>query len=396
MNEKSGFLGKPFYIFISVLITVISVTVMQQQAAQGATVIQVASVGILSGLHILMYWLNARFHGAQKWFFFYHLIQTTIVVAISLFPMGLHIIGTFLICLIGEAIGTHGNNRRALWIGILYGVLGLLRYVVFSPESSLLTFIPLLINGGFIIIVMVLFNQQLTAREKSERLLAQLEGVNLQLERYAAQIEALTLQAERERMARELHDTLVQGTAGLVLQLEAIKAHHERKHDGRVQNLLEQALKRARSTLAESRAAIEDLRNDSELPFVEAVQQIVTQFEGQITAAITLDCQIVEEAIPAHIQHHARRSLHELLSNVSKHAAAKTVQVTFLQDAHSLKLTVADDGQGFDPSSPVADGHFGLQGLEERARLTESVLSVDSQIGKGTTVSMTFPLKEQA
>ena len=361
-TKATKFLGKPFYYFISVLIGVLAITTLQQEAAVDTPANTMIAFGGLVAVHIGFYWLNVRLHDRKAWFYLYHALQTILVIAISLFPLAINIVGTLLLCLIGEALGVHGNSRRALWVGILYGMLGLLRYVVFDPSVSMATFVPLLINGGFIVIVMVLFNQQLAAREKTERLLAQLEGANLQLERYAAQIESLTLQAERERMARELHDTLVQGTAGLVLQLEAIKAHHEQEHEDRVQELLEQALKRARSTLAESRAAIEDLRAQDELPFEQAIQQIVEQFQSQMKAEIMLESQMGEEAIPAHIQHHVRRALHELLSNASKHASAEMVKVTFHQTAHSLTMKVSDDGRGFDPSAPVEDGHFGLQG----------------------------------
>src|SRR5690606_37880015 len=90
--------------------------------------------------------------------------------------------------------------------------------------------------------------------------LAELETAHRQLAAYAAQVESLTLSNERQRMARELHDTLSQGVAALVLQLEAANAHLQNGRHDRAAGIIDLSLRRARNTLAESRAAIDDLR----------------------------------------------------------------------------------------------------------------------------------------
>ena len=108
----------------------------------------------------------------------------------------------------------------------------------------------------FVLVYVLLFMRQLHAR-------AELQEAHTQLAEYAQQVETLTLEAERQRMARELHDTLAQGLAGLVLQLEALEASLERGKTGQALQIVGQARERARTTLADARRAIDDLRATS-------------------------------------------------------------------------------------------------------------------------------------
>ena len=105
-----------------------------------------------------------------------------------------------------------------------------------------------------------MYSRQADARVKAQELLAELEAANRRLTESADQIEDLTLANERQRMARELHDTLAQGLAGLILQLEAADSHLASGHPDRAQAIVQQAMTRARETLAESRRAIDGLR----------------------------------------------------------------------------------------------------------------------------------------
>ena len=117
----------------------------------------------------------------------------------------------------------------------------------------------------FVLIYVLMFMRQMSARQEAQTLLAELETAHRQLAEYAQEVETLTLEAERQRMARELHDTLAQGLAGLILQLEGLEAHLERGNLAKVVEIAAQAKGRARSTLAEARQAIGDLREQGEL-----------------------------------------------------------------------------------------------------------------------------------
>lgn len=332
----------------------------------------------------------------------YYIAQTLLIVAIANIPyggdeksFGLIFLGSGSISIIAEAIGLWGNTRKALLVGLFYlSILVGLFYLKVETELLLPYLSELLINGGFIILIMIVFNQQLKERQKAEELAETLESANAKLAAYAARNEALTLQAERERMARELHDTLAQGVAGLILQLEAIKAHqHQRDHD-QAEQVLIQALDRARNTLSESRAAIEDLRND-DIDFQASLENTIAQFQATSKTNYTLRMEIESDAqFPQHIQHHFRRVLYEALTNIQKHANAETAQVSVLQNEDSLILNVRDNGVGFDPNKQPLSGHYGLQGFQERAQLTNSHYTLHSNPGEGTMVEFIIPLYE--
>ena len=182
------------------------------------------------------------------------------------FPYGgevnLTILGSTVICMIGEALGLWGNTRRSLFLGLFYFglIAALLYFLVDRRRLGLLQFPVCWSTADSSCLFMVVLNQQLAERQKAMELAESLESANAKLAASAAKIESLTLQNERQRMARELHDTLAQGVAGLVLQLEAVKAHLGANRTERAAAIVDQSLSRARSTLAESRAAIDDLR----------------------------------------------------------------------------------------------------------------------------------------
>ena len=395
LKRKEKFIGFPFYIFITILLGIFGI-ITTQTAWQDDTP-GIAILGaVLITIHIGFYWLNLRLFNKPRWWMFYYIAQTLLILAIALMPYGANILGTAIISIIIEALGVWGNTRRTFTTGVLYTGLMIILFAILLDRAELFKHLTqIMINGGFIILLMIVFNQQLEQRVKAEELAETLESANAKLAAYAARNEALTLQAERERMARELHDTLAQGVAGLVLQLEALKAYQEQENHTQVSAVLAQATARARSTLSESRAAIEDLRNE-DTNFKVTIETLIAQFNTGPHIETQLRLQLDEEhPIPAHIQHHARRVLHEALTNINKHAGATLTQIDIQQNASVLSLQISDNGEGFDTTQPPAQGHFGLQGLAERARLTSSQYTLISTPGAGTTIEFLFPLLEK-
>jgi NarL family two-component system sensor histidine kinase YdfH len=252
----------------------------------------------------------------------------------------------------------------------------------------------LLLNGGYVILLMVLFNQQLIERQKAIELAESLESANAKLAAYASKIETLTIQTERQRMARELHDTLAQGVAGLVLQLEAVKAHLGAQRSERAAAIVEQALTRARSTLAESRAAIDGLRS---VPanHSDSIREQIERFTQATGIACTLE--ISEAAnqmagrITDDIANHAYSILSEALANIARHAQATHVMITCKVQHGQIELDIQDNGTGFDMQQEIGAGHYGLLGMRERARLIGGTLLIESTMQHGTRVHLIAP-----
>jgi NarL family two-component system sensor histidine kinase YdfH len=251
-----------------------------------------------------------------------------------------------------------------------------LLYFLVEPERYWVSFSNLLVQGGFIVLFLVVLNQQLTERQKAVDLAESLESANAKLAASAAKIERLTLQNERQRMARELHDTLVQGVAGHVLQLEALKAHLASNRVERASAIVEQAIVRARTTLAESRAAIDDLRI-MPADITESVHQKVERFKQSSGIPCELEVSVSENQLPTETTNHALDILGESLANIIRHAQATQVHVKFFIQKQTLELEVCDNGKGFDVNKKTS-GHYGLVGMHERARLTSGTLVIDS------------------
>ena len=214
-----------------------------------------------------------------------------------------------------------------------------------------------------------------------------LQAANRQLAQRAATIEQLAESRERNRLARELHDTIAHALSGLSVQLQALGTLMKHDPDG-AQAQLREAQATARNGVAESRRAIQALRATplEDLGLAEALRQLCRQqaertgieIEQEIANAVVLD-PLTEQSI--------YRVADAALSNVEDHAAATHVSLCLRQDGKNLALQIKDDGIGFDPDG-VASDRFGLSGIRERAELLGAELHLESAPGKGTTVTL--------
>jgi NarL family two-component system sensor histidine kinase YdfH len=340
-------------------------------------------LSILFLLYISMFWLNVLWVNRNtKWWLFYYPVQTILMVGIVLIlngrsQIGLSFLFSATVSMVGEVLGVWGNSRRSFFLGVFYVGLMLGIFYLFSEQTVFLgSLAELLVNGGAIILFMVMFNQQFIQRQKALELAESLESANAKLAAYNAKIESLTLQNERQRMARELHDTLAQGVAGLVLQLEAVKAHLSSNRKERASSIVEQALLRARATLSESRAAIDDLRS-APTNLSESIQEKVNRFTQATGIACDLEISVTENQFSNETTKHGVSILNEALANITRHAQAKHVKVKFVIQNERLELEIQDDGIGFDMNQE-SSGHYGLLGMRERARLTNGNLEIES------------------
>jgi len=382
------FVGIPFYIFVSILLGSLGVAGFLSVSRQAPLIVAVI-YALLYLFHIGLYWLTLRFLENERWFVFYYIAQAVLIAVLVRFPyenmiLGGSILGSMAVSIIGQALGLWGNTKRALGISLFFSIMGfVLLYFVVGRENFGGAASSFLVNGGFIALFLVILNRQLAERQKALDLAESLESANAKLAAAAAKIESLTLQNERQRMARELHDTLAQGVAGLVLQLEAIKAHLTAENTERATAIVEQSITRARSTLAESRAVIDDLRSAS-TNVTELVREKAERFKQSTGIPCELEISVSENQLPAETLNHAMNILSESLTNIARHAQATQVKVNFSIQNKNLQLEVRDNGKGFDVQKQ-SSGHYGLIGMHERARLTGGMLSIESN-SSGTSI----------
>jgi ligand-binding sensor domain-containing protein/signal transduction histidine kinase len=201
--------------------------------------------------------------------------------------------------------------------------------------------------------------------------------------------------AERNRIAREIHDTLAQGYVGISVQLELATRMLQISKDAAAQQL-ERTKELVRSSLAEARSSIWNLRAAGEaetLPARLAAMVRTRQQAGGAQLGARLGFEVTGSFRPVErrVEDEVLRIGQEAVSNALRHAGAREIQVALGYDTRWLTLTVSDDGKGFDPAG-VGLGHYGLKGIAERSAEIGARLSIESRPGAGTTVRIAVEL----
>lgn len=199
---------------------------------------------------------------------------------------------------------------------------------------------------------------------------------------------------ERNRLAREIHDTLAQGLAGIALQLETADALlASRGESTDLRRALEKAIRLTRENLEEARRSVMDLRaaplEGSTLS--QALEALAEEFREKYQLNVTFESSGGARPMPVRIEAGLYRIAQEALTNVAQHAHAEKAYLKLLIFPEKAQLFVIDDGDGFEPQAMPAD-RFGLVGLNERAKLMGGKLNIHSEPGTGTEVSVEIDL----
>jgi two-component system NarL family sensor kinase len=206
---------------------------------------------------------------------------------------------------------------------------------------------------------------------------------------------------ERNRLAREIHDTLAQGLAAITLQLETADALADTKPT-RAHEAIQRALALARDNLDEARGSVMDLRAAplQKHTLSEALSLLVSsqQEEHTSTTRFLYYPASAMPALPTRIEAGLYRIAQEALTNARKHALAQLVELSLTVEVQRIHLIVQDDGRGFDPEIVMREHnrkHFGLAGMSERAKLLGGTISIQSTPGAGTRIDVSLPRKER-
>ncbi len=197
---------------------------------------------------------------------------------------------------------------------------------------------------------------------------------------------------ERNRMAREIHDTLAQGFTGIILQLEAAEQSLKEDPD-HAQEHLNRARTLARESLNEARRSVWALRPHEleQLSFTEALRQQIEGFSRDTGIRADLNLSKNGGTLSAEIENALLRIFQESLTNIKKHSGASQIEVELSFDEKVVKLRVDDNGVGFDTASST-ENRFGLIGMRERAKLLGGSIDIRSEQGKGTHLVVTLPI----
>jgi two-component system NarL family sensor kinase len=201
---------------------------------------------------------------------------------------------------------------------------------------------------------------------------------------------------ERNRLAREIHDTLAQGLTGITLQLETAEALLESGASvEKIRATIEQALTSARQNLEEARRSVLNLRaaplEGRSLP--DALAWLASQYNQRGPALIEYRLEGASRPVPRQVEAGLFRIAQEVLENIARHSGARQAVLSLCISPDQIILEAADNGHGFEPEQ-ISAGRFGLIGLNERVHLLGGSLDLQSSPGAGTVVRVIMPLSQ--
>jgi signal transduction histidine kinase len=283
--------------------------------------------------------------------------------------------------LLAWGYGRRGALLGSTWAAILHLGIGLW---ALPPGAHFRTFFaPAMVRIALLYLVPLIVSF-LAGRERQQH--SQLEAAHQRLRRHTATVEQLAVSRERNRLARELHDTLAHSLSALTVQLEALRTQLANDAEA-ARDTADRILDLARRGLEESRRAIQALRTGpvETLGLDGALRDMVQSFQARtgVQASLSVAGQVSDLTVgEAQILF---RIAEEALTNVERHASARQVDVRLGCEADRVDLVIHDDGVGFDVVTVEPD-HYGLTGMRERATMIGATLEVSSQPGSGTEV----------
>lgn len=274
-----------------------------------------------------------------------------------------------------------GNVAVALAVGI-----GFIADSGTSPEALLSNGTIVALSLAFSLALGLWITQISTLSNQRHDLVLELHSTRDEL---AAISRDAGISSERERLAREIHDTIAQDLTGLVLVAQRAKRELDNNHPAAAAEQLELIEDSARAALAEARALVTasapvGLTGDG---ITSALTRLAERYSRETHLTVTVDAEPLP-TIARETEVVVLRCAQEALANVRKHASATRATITVSTDDSGLSITVADDGVGFDPN--ITHTGFGLEGMSERLALVNGRLDVASSAA-GTTVRATIP-----
>lgn len=261
-----------------------------------------------------------------------------------------------------------------------------LRFIPDSPVAQRVMIVGFLVSRSITFLLMGYVVVRLVKAQRSQR--AELARTNLRLMRHATTVEQLTLSQERNRLARELHDTLAHTLSALTVQLEALLTAWKPIPD-QPRQMLEQMLSSTRAGLDETRRALSALRASplEEMGLSLALRSLAEDYAERNSWQLTIDLPHQLEGLPGEIEQAYYRIAQEALQNSALHANANQVRLSLQKRDGLLHLQIQDNGKGFNPKE-VSEEQWGIRGMVERAELIGAKLTIQSEPNQGTLIDL--------
>lgn len=255
--------------------------------------------------------------------------------------------------------------------------------------------VPMPISGRFGGMVSARFRTRRSFRDEELELLkalAQQAMLTIEMMRLARLGRQSAVISERNRLAREIHDTLAQGLTGVIVQLEAAEDARSRDLDIEAGAHIARARELAAASLREARRSVHAIRPEalSRMDLCAALADLVDKATSRTSLAGSVSVEGDSRPLPKSWEDNLLRIAQEALTNVQRHARATEFHARLAFASDSLQLALDDNGQGFDPNQKP-DG-FGLRGMRERVEAMGGSLTVESRPGSGTRIAVVLTL----
>jgi signal transduction histidine kinase len=352
-------------------------------------------LALLSAYGLLLFgetWLvhksHLRFQDSVTAQFAYLFLQSVIVIGVMILSSYEDFLAMLFIPLSLEAVSFFG--RRVGYLVIAIFSLGMIVTLLFSDVGQLFGLVMGILYAG----VCFLFGgyayqvqRAKAAHNQNEQMFNELQTAHRQLQSYAHDISTLAIEHERNRLARELHDSVTQTVFSMKLSVQSVQLLLD-KEPARVAGQLVRLEQLGASALREIQSLISQLNPHScaqeGLPI--ALQRLAAEHKVQYGLQVSLEFQ-GEPALPDAVDANLYSIAHEALINAAKHSGECEVTVRLHMEKDCSYLEIEDHGRGFDPNAMLDQpGHLGLTGMFERAREIGWQLSVSSRPGRGTCI----------
>lgn len=344
--------------------------------------------GLISAFVLLMLIEPLCSHRSPNFTHFYLVIQTGIIVALALIPPNYDYFSLLFLTLIIQAIEVFAPQITFLWISAFTIIMAILMFYTQGLSAGLPFIVIFTILYLFFGSYAAVMRSADNARHQSQELLNELQDAHQKLLIYTTQSEELAIVQERNRLARNLHDSVTQTIFSMTMTVEAARILFFRDDDQAVAQLDKiQAL--AKSVLTEMRSLVFELRPTAvtQIGLIPALRHHITMLEREHGLIVALD--ITGEAnLPEDSTQRLFLVIQEALNNVVKHGQTDRANLTLRFDDRDLFLRIEDFGRGFSTEAIITEGNPGLLSMQERVDSIGGILKIDSYPGQGTSVTV--------
>ncbi len=228
---------------------------------------------------------------------------------------------------------------------------------------------------------------------------ADMAAIAVAVSRQVEQLKDLATIRERNRLAREIHDTVAQSLSALCLKLETVQTLLVQQDNERAIKMLDAVQLQAKEALRDTRRAVQDLSAEAlqSLSISQAIEAELNRIQAEGQFITNLNITGSERILPPDLSSTLLRIAQEAINNALKHSHAKRVRVGLQFGANEIVMLIEDDGVGFDTtvqSTADLEGGYGIYSMQERATLYGGTFQIESTIGWGTRIKVSLPIKD--